>query len=252
MARSILIVDDEAPARRKLHRFVDELSDWQVVAEARSVRTAVDAITSSRPDLVLLDIHLGDGSGFEVIAQIGSQCMPQVIFVTAYDQYALQAFEVHAVDYLLKPVQKERFAECVRRVARQSPAASDQLARMERLLAEMQRPERPDRIYVEHNDRGRFIGLDAVSHVASDRNYVEVVSREGRFRQRGSLHEIAARLDPSRFVQVNRSTIVNLDQIAEIQSWFRGDRLLILCDGSQIKLSKAYLQRSALLSRLLP
>lgn len=246
----VLIVDDEAPARRKLRRYVAELSDWTVAGEARSVRTALDAVVSLQPDLLLLDIQLGDGSGFEVVRALPAKQRPRIIFVTAFDQHAVEAFEVHAVDYLLKPVDRQRFSQCVQRLAQ-----GDDLARVqqqiETLMAQVATRSFASRIYVEQGERGRFLPAAQIIRLTADRNYVKIHTAEGAFRTRGPLAAVTARLDPDLFVRVSRSALVNLDHVTEVQSWFRGDRMLILSDGTSLRLSRLFLKRSPVLAALL-
>ncbi len=245
MSLSVLIVDDEAPARRKLRRYVDELSDWQLIGEADSVATTVDIIPKQKPDLLLLDIQMRDGTGFDVLKLLSAEQLPRVVFITAYDQHAIQAFEVHAQDYLLKPVERQRFAQCVEHIN-----SSDQQSQMQQLIAELSKNRPNDRLYVESGERGRFLQSSEIIHIVADRNYVTIASTMGEFRMRTTLSGLHAQLDPDKFVQTNRSTLVNLDHVVEVQSWFRGDRLLIMKDRTSIKLSRAYIQRSKLLTGL--
>ena len=248
----VLIVDDEAPARRKMRRFVDEESDWEVIGEARSVASALAAIEQLQPELVLLDIQLGDGSGFDVLDSFQESYRPRIVFITAYDEYAVQAFEVHAQDYLLKPVERSRFRACVDRINNSAQPGQDLGARLDRVLRQLSSQRKTDRIYVEQGERGRLLPVDRIDRIQSDRNCITIHAEGRGYRLRRTLQSIVEEMDPERFVQINRSTLIQLDAISEVQPWFRGDRLLILRDGSEVRLSRSYFRRSLALRRLLP
>ncbi len=245
----VLIVDDEAPARRKLTRFVADLSTWSVAGEAGSVHEAIEAIGTLAPDLVLLDIQLGDGTGFDVIEALDAASRPRIVFVTAYDEHALRAFEVHAQDYLLKPVERKRFAACVERLD-EAQAPVELADRLARVLREVTPKRHVERLYVEHGERGRFLPVVEIPRIEADRNYLLIHHGGQGHRMRGTLADLLRELDPDRFVQANRSTVVNLDHVVEVQAWFRGDRLLVLSDGETVKLSRSYLGRSPALAAI--
>ena len=250
----VIVVDDEAPARRKLRRFIESIGHWQIVAEADCVKEAVAKLEQVECDLVLLDIQLGDGTGFDVLSAIDSKQRPQVVFITAYDQHAIAAFEVHATDYLLKPVDSERFAAMAKRVDRQSQLGQGSSI-SDQVIAALQQTRlhqsRPRRIYVEHGDRGRFINEADIVSLQADANYVQIHVSDRSYRQRGTLTETTASLDQQQFVQINRSVWINVDHIQEVQSWFRGDRMLIMCNGQQLKLKRSYASRSKLLAGII-
>ena len=246
----VLIVDDEAPARRKIRRFVDEETVWETVGEARSVATALDAIKAQEPDLLFLDVQLGDGTGFEVVDRMRMLPRPQIVFVTAFDEYAVRAFEIHAQDYLLKPVERSRFKACVDKISGQSGAEHD--VRLDQVLRQLMPKSYSERLYVEEGERGKLLPVASIDRIEADRNYVDVHAGAKTYRLRRTLQSVAEELDPDEFVQVSRSVIIQLDAISEVQPWFRADRMLILRDGSEVRLSRAYFRRSATLQRLLP
>lgn len=246
MIRS-LIADDEAPARRKLRGLLSQAGDVEVVAEAADGVEAVAAIRSKSPDLVFLDVRMPRLDGFGVIAEVGVEAMPLVVFVTAYDENALRAFEVHALDYLLKPFAPSRFERLLDRVRRQlaqpaRDASADLAGRIERLLASL-RPE-PGilrQILVERGEgRQVLLALDEIVRIQADGNYLLVFTREGEHRRRGTLRDLEGRLDPARFLRLNRSEIVRLDAIREIQPWFHGDARVVLQDGAVLTWSRRY------------
>jgi two-component system, LytTR family, response regulator len=265
-----LIADDEPPARRKLRELLAREADFEVVAEATDGMEAVAAIRTAAPDVVFLDVQMPKLDGFGVIAEVGVEAMPLVVFVTAFDEHALRAFEVHAVDYLLKPFAPARLQRLVSRLRRQltppaepgsgaagSAAADDAAAggaapggdlaeRIERLLAAMRPvPEPLRQILVERGeDRQALLAIGEIDLVRAEGNYLSFFSARGHFRRRGTLREIEARLDPARFLRLNRSEIVRLDAIREIQPWFHGDARVVLLDGSVLTWSRRFRARA--------
>ena len=239
-----LIADDEAPARRKLRGLLARESDFEVVGEAGDGAEAVALIQDLSPDVIFLDIQMPLLDGFGVIREVGVEAMPLVVFVTAYDEHALKAFEVHALDYLLKPFAPSRFERLLERVRRQlEPASSGDLAeRIERLLAAVRpAPDYPRRILVE-KDEGRqvLLAVDVVDRVRADGNYLLFLSQGTEYRRRGTLQDLEGRLDPARFLRLNRSEIVRLEAIREVQPWFHGDARVVLHDGTVLTWSRRY------------
>lgn len=239
-----LIADDEAPARRKLRDLLVRESDFEVVAEAGDGAEAVAAIRAASPDVVFLDIRMPRLDGFGVIREVGVEDMPLVVFVTAYDEHALKAFEVHALDYLLKPFAPSRFERLLERVREHlEPAASGDLAeRVERLLASMRpAPEYPRQILVD-KDEGRqvLLAMDQIDRICAEGNYLRFFSQGTEYRRRGTLRDLEGRLDPARFLRLNRSEIVRLETIREVQPWFHGDARVLLQDGTLLTWSRRY------------
>jgi two-component system LytT family response regulator len=269
-----LIADDEAPARRKLGELLAREADFAVVAEAADGAEAVAAIRAAAPDVVFLDIQMPKLDGFGVIAEVGVEAMPLVVFVTAFDEHALRAFEVHALDYLLKPFAPSRLQRLAGRLRRQlaaaaSPSAeagpagaagapgaaavaataapaSELGARIERLLAEMRpAPQYLRQVLVERGpDRQVLLPVEEIDLVRAEGNYLSFVSARGRFRRRGTLREIEERLDPALFLRLNRSEIVRLDAVRELQPWFHGDARVVLLDGSVLTWSRRFRSRA--------
>jgi two-component system LytT family response regulator len=245
VSHSVVIVEDEPPARAKLVRFLAAYEDFRVLAEAETVESAIEAIRSTSPDVVYLDIQLGTESGFEVLDGIRGFASPLVVFTTAYSQHAVRAFEVQALDYLLKPFDQDRFESSIARVrgALAEPDRSDLEERMRRLLAQMPgRPAPVKQILIRDADRAFFIAVDAIQRVAAAGNYVEVHAAGNVHLVRESLADFIAQLDPTEFLRVHRSHAVRVGFIAEMRPMFHGDYELVLKDGQRLNLSRRYKQ----------
>ncbi|NNM32070.1 MAG: response regulator transcription factor [Gemmatimonadetes bacterium] len=252
-----LIVDDEPPARAKVARILTTRDDVEVVGEAADGLEAVERIRALRPDLVILDIQMPGRTGFDVLASLESD-MPYVVFATAYDEHAIRAFEVAAVDYLLKPFNRDRLFTAIDRVqARRESEGKGPQAALERLLALLDSAtpgelkghlEYVERLVVESRGRRILVDVDDVRSLRADGNYVAVHVEGRSYLCRGTLTSYADKLDPRRFIRVHRSVLVNLDRVRELKPIARGDQLLILDDGSEVRMSRHY--RDAL-SRLL-
>ncbi len=247
MTHSILIVDDEAPARRKTRRLLEGESDWKVVGEAVDGDDAVEKIRGLDPDVVLLDIQMPKRSGFEVIDEVGVDDMPVVIFSTAFDEHAVAAFEVEAVDYLLKPYSARRLRGALerarRRLAEDPAAASKQL---QQVLATLRGPEPRflRRLQVEVSPhREVLVDVSTIDLLRAKRNYVGLESGSVTYRCRGPLSRLEQRLDPEEFVRINRSEIVRVGAVVELQPWFHGDYRVILASGETLSWSRRYRAR---------
>ncbi len=239
-----LIVDDEALARRGIRQHLAAEADIEVVGECSDGLAAIDAITALQPDLVFLDISMPEADGFDVVAAIGADSMPATIFVTAYDQYAVRAFEIHALDYLLKPVEPERIRAALARARAQLAAKPDNLtARVAALLGEL--ASGPARRYVRRlpikkNGRVLLVDVDDVMRFEATGNYIEVHTGERMHLLRETLTGLEARLEPDSFVRVSRSCIVNVRHIRELHPQFSGDFVVVLADDSEVQGSRRY------------
>jgi len=241
----VLIVDDEPLARAHLRSLLRERSDVEVIGECGDGRSAIDQIRRITPELVLLDIQMPELDGLEVIREVGAEAMPAVVFVTAYDEHALAAFEVHAFDYILKPVSRQRFTQAIDRVVGLIRTDVKDRALAERpltALIEAMRRERSalDRIAVKADGRVMFIRVGEIDWIEADDDLVRIHAGKAVHAHRSTLTHLEERLPASKFLRVHRSTLVNVDRIREIQPWFQGDWVLILNDGTRLHSGKSY------------
>jgi two-component system LytT family response regulator len=230
-----LIVDDERRARDRLVRMLAAFPDVEVAGEAGDGITALEAIGAARPDVVFLDVQMPGLSGFDVLAELPAAGRPLVVFVTAYDNYALQAFEVSAVDYLLKPVEEERLARAVAKLR-------DQAARdgIDRLLATLQKSQTLQRIVGKRLQKLHVLAVDAIDAFVAEDELVFAVTASGRFLVDRTLRDLEARLDPERFARVHKRAIVNLAKIKEIEPIVKAGASARLESGQTIEISRRY------------
>jgi two-component system LytT family response regulator len=243
LTHSVIIVDDEPPARAKLLRFLEPLPDFRVLAEADTVEAAVAAITAHHPDVVFLDIQLGERSGFDVIEAIRGAESPHIVFSTAYSEYAVRAFDVQALDYLLKPFDRQRFLRSIERVKIElaDPEPGDLEERVRRVLAAMPGQAAPiKQILIRDRARAYFIPVDSIERLSAAGNYVEIHAAGKVHLVREPLAKLAAQLNAGEFIRVHRSHVVKLTAIAELQPMFHGDYELILRSGERLALSRRY------------
>lgn len=230
----VMIVDDEGPARAKLRRYLEDDRRWEVVGEATNGEEAVRRIESLTPDVVLLDIQMPVLNGFDVLRAVEVDPMPYVIFVTAHEEHAVRAFEVRALDYLLKPVDRERLAEAM---GRATEAGSQNMAD---LLGAQSDRSRLERFLVRERGRLILVAVDDVDWIGAAGNYVELHVGRDTHLLRGTLGELERKLAGAGFARIHRSTIVNLDRVKEFQTWSHGDLLVLLEDGTELKMSRRY------------
>ncbi len=237
---SALVVEDEEPARRTLRGYLEESTWIEVVGEARDGREAVRLIDRLEPDLVFLDVRLPELSGLEVLGRI--RHAPEIVFTTAYDRYALAAFEIGALDYLVKPFGRERLRRALARVRARMAGASRVPAAPERVREALDpRPLR--RLFARTGDRIHLVPADGISHIQARGDYAEVHAPGGPYLLHVSLAELAARLDPERFLQVHRSHIVNLDAVKVLRPFDERRLLVVLRDGTEVVASRSASER---------
>ncbi|HEU4562642.1 MAG TPA: LytTR family DNA-binding domain-containing protein [Longimicrobium sp.] len=243
-----VVVDDEALARERLRTLLAGYPSVELVAECGDGVEAVGAVAELRPDLLFLDVQMPELDGFGVLRALdGEAPLPEIVFVTAYDRYALQAFEVHALDYLLKPFTRRRFYEAMEHVlARLAQRGTDQ-SNLAALIQSLPTAERPERIAVRTTRGVEFVRVAEVARVEAEGNYVKLHTAGGAFLLRRTLKALAAQLDPRKFVQVHRSALVNVDRIARLEPWFHGEFVVVMDDGARLTSSRTY---SANLRRL--
>lgn len=239
----VLIVDDEPIARRGIRQQLRGEADLAVIGESGDGAAAINAITELAPDLVFLDIQMPEVGGFDVIEAIGVARMPAVVFVTAYDEHALRAFDVHAVDYVLKPIDRHRLRTAVERARRRLAHAPGQLdRRIAAALGELGRPAQDyaKRLAIKGDGRVILVDVGEVDRLEAAGNYVEVHSGARHHLVRETMTSLEARLDPARFVRVSRSSIVNADRVRELQPMFSGDFVVVLRDGTKVAGGRRY------------
>ena len=245
-----LIVDDEPVARRHIRTLLSADPEFEVVGECGNGRDAVAAVRERAPDLVFLDIQMPELDGFAVVREVGVERMPVVVFVTAHDDYALDAFEVHAFDYLLKPLDRTRFQHTLQRVKtqlRRGPAA-DTGEQLRALLDHLGAQQRLERLAIKENGRVILLDVDDIDWIEAVDDYVRIHAAKRVHVVRDTLTRLETRLASAKFLRIHRSTIVNARRIKEIQPWFQGDYVVILTDGTRLTSGRSYRDR---LQRLL-
>jgi two-component system LytT family response regulator len=243
MTLRALIVDDEAPARRRIRRLLLEEPDVAVVGECGDGASAIAAIAATRPDLVFLDVQMPERDGFEVVKAIAPRRLPAILFVTAYDRYALRAFDVHAVDYLLKPFTGERFRTALER-ARERIAGRASDPALAALAADLRsRPAYPSRLPVKSGGRTLFVDLAAVDWMEAADNYVRLHAQGREYLVRETLAALDAQLDPDVFARIHRRVIVRIDRIAEVRPISHGDAEIVLRSGTRLAVSRTWRHR---------
>ena len=244
-----IIADDEPLARRGIRQLLAPHDDILVVAETKNGRETVRALRELKPELLFLDVQMPDLNGFEVLREIGSESMPAVIFVTAYDEFAVRAFDAHALDYLVKPLVESRFAEAIKRVRDRvrSAEAFDLSRKLSALLAKQEKAQARQRILVPTATGDLVIEPDEIDWIEADDYYAAIHARHGRHLIRESLASLEQRLDRNRFVRTHRSAIVNVNRVGEVKKE-EGETLLVLRDGTRIPVSR---RRRARIIRML-
>jgi two-component system, LytTR family, response regulator len=236
-----LLVDDEPLARERIRALLKDEADIEIIGECGNGTEALAAIRHEVPDLLFLDVQMPGMGGFELLRELGKERLPLVIFVTAYDQHALKAFDVHALDYLLKPFKPARFKETVQR-AREILANQQAGAASRNLLAMLGQPK-PEREFltrlpVRTGERVIFVKTAQIDYIESAGNYVVLHTGKETHILRETLTALEEKLDPKRFLRISRSTLVNLDQIKELQPLFKGEHAVVLHNGKQLTMTR--------------
>lgn len=241
-----VIVDDEPLGRTVIREMLRRDADFTVVGECSGGHEAVSIINAERPDVVFLDVQMPEVDGFEVLSALDRDHLPLVIFVTAYDQYAVNAFEVHAVDYLLKPFDRERFGKALQRAKAQlqRERADDVNQRILALLEEQRtKPKYLERLVIKNNGRVFFLKTEEIDWISAEGNYVSLHVKKDSYLLRETISGLEAQLDPQTFARIHRSQIVNLERIRELRHWSHGEYQVILRDGAELTLSRSYRER---------
>ena len=234
-----VIADDEPLARRGIRQLLAPHSDVTIIAEARNGRDTIKALRTLKPDLLFLDVQMPELDGFDVLREIGADCMPEVIFVTAYDTFAVQAFEAHALDYLVKPLQEARFIEALERMReRLRSAEAVALSRkLSALLAMGEKERAKQRILIPTSAGELVLDADEIDWIEADDYYAAIHARGGRHLIRESLASLQQRLDATRFVRAHRSAVVNMDRVREVRRE-GSETFLVLRSGARVPVSR--------------
>jgi two-component system LytT family response regulator len=244
-----LLVDDEPIARRGIRQQLESETDIEIIGECANGREAVAAITKQAPDLVFLDVQMPLLSGFDVVEAVGLENLPAVVFVTAYDEHAIRAFEVNAVDYLLKPIDHDRFQKTLTRIRRQlNGSSTEELQRkLASLLHQLEGPQTRsketkylERIVVKESGRVFFLNVDEIDWIVAQANYVQIHTKGETHLLRETMNGMETKLDPYKFLRLRRSTIVRIERIKEMHPLFNGEYALILKDNTQLVSSRRY------------
>jgi two-component system LytT family response regulator len=241
----ILIADDESPARDKLQRWLGELSDIEVVARAEDGLQAAASIEELRPDVVFLDIQMPGLNGLEVAAQLEQETAPLIVFVTAYDEHAVKAFDLNAIDYLLKPYDKERLLKAVTRVRDRS---GDRRARAPAVATARAQTGSSERLLVPEGERLQLIDSSSIDWLEADDNYVHVHAANRKYLLRRTLQDLLVQLGEQRFARIHKSAAVNIAAVASLTPLFKGDYEVSLRNGVALRLSRRY--KDALFARM--
>ncbi|HYE73252.1 MAG TPA: LytTR family DNA-binding domain-containing protein [Blastocatellia bacterium] len=238
-----LIVDDEPLGRTVIREMLRGDAEIELIGECANGREAIEIISQQSPDLIFLDVQMPMMDGFELLKAIASSHLPMIIFVTAYDQYAVKAFDVHAIDYLLKPFDRERFSKALQR-AKTTLKQAQTTEVNERILSLLEEQKVKttylERLVIKTNGRVLFLRTDEIDWIEAEGNYVSLHVKKDSYLLRETISGLEAQLDPQKFSRIHRSQIVNLDRIKELHPWSHGEYRVILKDGTQLTLSRSY------------
>ena len=238
----VLIVDDEPLARHRIRDMLKGDAEVAIIGEARNGTEAIAAIDAHSPDVVFLDVQMPDIDGFEVLKRIPPRSIPLIIFVTAYDQHALRAFEVHAIDYLLKPFDRKRFSQALTHAKAQIKLSQQpQAVRILRMLEELKSgPRYLERFAIRNGDKIVFVRAEDIDSIHAEGNYVRLDVGRSSYLLRDTLNSIESQIDPRTFVRIHRSTMVNARKIKEVEIWSRGEYRVVLSSGISHPVSRRY------------
>jgi two-component system LytT family response regulator len=240
----VLIVDDEPLARRGICQLLETENDFIVAGEAANGREAVSSIEKLAPDLVFLDIDMPLVDGFTFLEKLGAENLPEIVFVTAYDEHAIRAFETGAIDYVLKPISEERFKKTLERVRLRARSGENRL--LENKIADLLKTLKPaeenflQRIAVKENGRIRFLDAEKIDWISSLGNYIEIHAGREKFVLRETMDGIESKLDPNEFLRIRRSKIVRITNIKELNTLFNGEYSVVLLNGTKLTSSRRY------------
>lgn len=239
---SVLIVDDEPFARDKIRNFLNDEVDFEVIGECGNGRQAVEVLHATSPDVLFLDIQMPEMNGFEVLQNIDLPSLPLIIFVTAFDEFAINAFEIHALDYLLKPFDYERFQKTLDRIRKAARTNGSVLsAKLEKLLEQIEsKPKYLQRLMIKARGDIYFLKTDEIDWIEASGNYITIYSGKKTHLLRESLSSIAEKLNPEQFARIHRSQIVNIERIEKLNSDMHGEYIITLKNGKALVLSRTF------------
>ncbi len=247
-----IIVDDEELARDRIQSLLEMQPDVDIVAICTDGVMALEAIEKHRPDLVFLDVQMPGMDGFEVVEHIDQANAPAIVFVTAHDGHAIRAFEIHALDFLLKPFDQTRFEKALDRARGKIRSAKSTVidSHLVSLLEELREERKyPERLIVKSSGRVFFVRTEDIDWVEASGNYVKIHTKNEAHLLRESMKNMEVKLDPRIFVRIHRSAIVNIDRIRELEPWFHGEYIVIMRDGTRLTASRVFSDRlSALIA----
>ncbi len=241
-----LIVDDELLARKFIRRMLKHEPDWELAGEASNGTEAVEMIRNQKPDIVFLDVQMPEMDGFAVLEKVGLGQLPEIVFTTAYESYAIRAFELHALDYLLKPFDQERFRDAIRHAKERLQSRQQEDGRRQiGALLERINSKQPylDRLIIKADGRITFLNTQEIDWIEADDKYVHLHTAKGARMVRQTLTAMESQLDPARFVRIHRSTMVNVERIKELQPLFNGEYSLHMEDKTKLTLSRTYKEK---------
>lgn len=237
MPYTVLIVDDESLARQVIRNYLKAYPDFSIIGECDNGKDAVEMIDSLSPDIVFLDIQIPELSGMEVIERL--DVLPHIIFSTAYDEYAIRAFEINAVDYLLKPYDKERFDKSIMRVRQQLQKGFQDIDQISALLDSFHKPQSYlERILVPQKEQLIFVQVKDIIYIESLENYVSIVTLSGSHLLFQKISDVEVKLNPQNFFRIHRSYIVNLNHVKTVETWLKSNYKVVLKNGKELPLSR--------------
>lgn len=244
---SVLVIDDEELARERVISFLKEHDDVQLIGECGNGTDAVKKILLQKPDLIFLDIQMPEVNGFDILENIKSIYLPLIIFVTAFDEYAVKAFEFHAIDYLLKPYDRKRFNSALNHARTMFETTNPKTANeqinslLDSLKNKFQPNEKyPPKIVIRESGKVSFVDIAEIEYLEAAGNYVKIKSSSASYLMRETMNNIENRLDPKIFLRIHRSYIIKIDQIQELKNYFDGDYIVVLKNKSELKTGKLY------------
>jgi two-component system LytT family response regulator len=243
---TVLIVDDEALARKFIRRMLSDDQEFEILGECGNGKDAVTMIRKQKPDLVFLDVQMPEMDGFSVLEAVGIGRLPEIVFTTAYEHYAIRAFELHALDYLLKPFDRARFRDAIKHAKERLHHRQIEDGRLQigALLESVNRqPKYLERLIIRAEGRIMFLRTEEIDWIEADDKYVQLHTGKTARMVRQTLNAMETQLDPKRFMRIHRSAVVNVERIKELHPLFKGEHAVVMEDGTRLTLSRKYKEK---------